>query len=289
MKSTEQFFVPPLETLETPESRARKIRQLIIRTLGVIGSGHPGPALSLVEILTGLYFEEMQVRPSEPLWAGRDYLILSKGHGALALYATLALRGYFPEEELNTFECLGSRLQGHPDCQLTPGVEVSTGSLGQGLSFAAGLAIAARRLQRSNRAYCILGDGECEEGNVWEAAMTAAKFRLDNLVAIIDWNGLQGGVTLEVMPSLEPFGDKWRAFGWSVLDVPGHDLEALRSAYLIARKTTGKPTVIIARTVKGKGVSFMENDPEWHGQKLAGEHLHKAREEVGLHPETKAL
>jgi transketolase len=266
----------------TLTARCVRVRQLIIDTLGVIGSGHPGPALSLVEILVSLYFDEMRCDPADPAWSGRDYLVLSKGHGALALYATLAARGYFPERELHTFECLGSRLQGHPDCRLTPGVEVSTGSLGQGLSFAAGIAIGAQRKGIPNRAYCILGDGECQEGNVWEAAMTAAKFRLDNLLAIVDWNNLQGGVTREVMPSLEPFEAKWRAFGWEVFDVPGHDVSALRGAYAAARAVSGRPSLIIARTVKGKGVSFMENDPEWHGQKLAGAALAKARREVGL-------
>jgi transketolase len=171
-------------------------------------------------------------------------------------------------------------LQGHPDTLLTPGVELSTGSLGQGLSFAAGVAIAAKYQQRDVRAYCVLGDGETEEGNVWEAAMSAAKFKLDNLLAIVDWNGLQGGVTLEVMPSLEPYVDKWAAFGWHVIDIPGHDIAKLLDAYAEARATKGKPTMIVARTVKGKGVSFMENRPEWHAGLLAGEQLEQARREV---------
>lgn len=273
---------PAVEAGPDLQPQCRRVRQLIIDTLGVIGSGHPGPALSLVEILVTLYFDEMRIDPRQPLWPERDFLVLSKGHGALALYATLALRGYFPEAELHTFECLGSRLQGHPDCLLTPGVDLSTGSLGQGLSFAAGLAIGAKRRGTANRAYCILGDGECQEGNVWEAAMTAAKFRLDNLVALVDFNNLQGGITREVMPSLEPFDAKWRAFGWEVLDVPGHETHALQRAFAAARRVSGRPVLIIARTVKGRGISFMENAPEWHGQKLAGAQLAEARRQVGL-------
>jgi transketolase len=280
--TTKAHIIPEAKDLATLAARCREVRQLIINTLGVIGSGHPGPSLSIVELLVSLYEREMRGDPRNPEWPGRDYFVLSKGHGALALYCVLAARGYFPREELLTFECLGSRLQGHPDCRLTPGVEVSTGSLGQGLSFAAGLAIGLKKRGLPNRVYCLLGDGECEEGNVWEAAMSAAKFKLDNLLAIVDWNGLQGGVTLDVMPSLEPFGDKWRAFGWEAHDIPGHDLGALLQTYSLARRTPGCPTVIVARTVKGKGISFMENEPEWHGQKLAGADLAKARREIGL-------
>ncbi len=257
-----------------------EVRSDVIETLGAVGSGHSGPSLSIVEILVTLYFREMRIDPHNPKWEGRDRFVLSKGHGALGYYAVLSRRGFFPREELFTFESLGSRLQGHPDTLLTPGVELSTGSLGQGLSFAAGVAIAARMQGRDTRAYCLLGDGETEEGNVWEAAMSAAKFKLDNLLAIVDWNGLQGGVTLEVMPSLEPYVDKWVAFGWHVIDIPGHDIPALLGAYQEARQTAGKPTVIIARTVKGKGVSFMENRPEWHSGKLEGEQLEQARREI---------
>lgn len=258
------------------------IRRDIVRTLGNVGSGHPGPSLSLVEILATLYFKKMKLDPGNPSWPERDYLVLSKGHGALGLYCALARRGFFPLAELDTFESLGSRLQGHPDCLLTPGVEVSTGSLGQGLSFSVGVAIGAKKRLKNTRVFCILGDGECEEGNVWEAAMSAAKFRLDNLVAIVDWNGLQGGITLEVMPSLEPFADKWRAFGWNVIETDGHDIEALLDAYAESEVAKSLPTVIVARTVKGKGISFMEGNPEWHGKKLEGENLDRARKEVGL-------
>lgn len=255
-------------------------RSDIIETLGAVGSGHCGPSLSIVETLVTLYFHEMRVDPENLDWAERDRFVLSKGHGALGYYAVLSRRGYFPRDELFTFESLGSRLQGHPDTLLTPGVELSTGSLGQGLSFAVGVAVAAKMQRRAVRAYCLLGDGETEEGNVWEAAMSAAKYKLDNLLAIVDWNGLQGGVTLEVMPSLEPYGEKWQAFGWHVIDIPGHDIAALLGAYAEARAVKDKPTVIVARTVKGKGVSFMENRPEWHAQVLAGEQLEQARREV---------
>jgi transketolase len=213
--------------------------------------------MSIVDILVCLYFAELRVDPARPDWEERDRFVLSKGHGALALYAVLARAGFFPREELFTFESLGSRLQGHPDCLLTPGVEMSTGSLGQGLSVSIGHALGARMRETEARAYCLLGDGESQEGNVWEAAMAAAKFRLDNLVAIVDWNRLQGGVTAEVMPTLEPFGAKWEAFGWHVVEVDGHDHAALLSALSQARETEGRPTVLLAHTVKGKGVSFM--------------------------------
>lgn len=256
------------------------VRSDVIETLGYVGSGHSGPSLSLVEAVVTLYFHEMRLKPDEPNWPDRDRFVLSKGHGALGYYAILSRRGFFPRDELFTFESLGSRLQGHPDRLLTPGVELSTGSLGQGLSFAVGIAIAARMQGKDTRAYCLLGDGETQEGNVWEAAMSAAKFKLDNLLAIVDWNGLQGGVTLEVMPSMEPYTDKWKAFGWHVIDLPGHDIPALLTAYAEARQTKDKPTVIIARTVKGKGVSFMEGDPNWHAGVLKGEQLEQARREV---------
>lgn len=257
-----------------------EIRYDIVDTLGEVGSGHPGPSLSIVEILTTLYFHEIRVNPSDPKDPTRDRLILSKGHGAVGLYATLARAGFFPREELYTFESLGSRLQGHPDARLTPGVEVSTGSLGQGLSFAVGTALGARMRGQEFRSYCILGDGETQEGNVWEAMMSASKFCLDNLVAIVDWNGLQGGVTLEVMPSMEPYAAKWSAFGWNAVEADGNDVGSLLDAYGEARANSGRPTVIIARTTKGKGVSYMEGRPEWHSGKVAGEQLEQAKREI---------
>lgn len=247
------------------EYRCESTRRTILDTLYRYGRGHPGPSLSLVEILITLYLRELHLDADDPKWPDRDRLILSKGHGALGYYAVLAECGLIAKEELATFESLGSRLQGHVDSIWLPWVELTTGSLGQGLSVALGVAIGAKRLDKDIRAYCVLGDGETEEGNVWEAAMAAAKFNADNLLAIVDWNGLQGGVTLEVMPSLEPYVPKWEAFGWHVIDIPGHDITALLSAFHEARQTKGKPTVIVARTVKGKGVSYMENKVEWHG------------------------
>ncbi|MBE2269525.1 MAG: transketolase [Anaerolinea sp.] len=275
-----QAAAAPTEMIRSLQRTCELVRSDIVETLGYVGSGHPGPSLSIVELLVTLYFHEMRLTPDDPKWADRDRFVLSKGHGALGLYAVLSRRGFFPRDELFTFESLGSRLQGHPDTLLTPGVELSTGSLGQGLSVAAGIAIGARLLGKETRAYCLLGDGETEEGNVWEAAMSAAKFKLDNLVALVDWNGLQGGVTLEVMPSLEPYNAKWEAFGWHVIDIPGHDLALILDAFREARATKGKPTVIIARTVKGKGFSFMENQPDWHAKKLEGAELELARAEV---------
>jgi transketolase len=259
---------------------AATIRSDILETLYNIGSGHSGPSLSIVEILVALYFGEMRYRADEPDWHARDRFVLSKGHGALALYCVMGRAGFFPMEELETFESLGSRLQGHPDCRATPGVEMSTGSLGQGLSVSIGHALGARKQGLDMRAYCLLGDGEIQEGNVWEAAMAAAKFRLDNLVAIIDQNGLQGGVTAEVMPSLEPLGDKWRAFGWHVIEVDGHDFGQLVPALSAARSQEGQPTVIIAHTVKGKGISYMESNVSWHSGKVSKNDYERARPEI---------
>lgn len=259
---------------------ANEIRRDVLETLWRVGSGHPGSSLSMVEILVALYFRTLRVRPSDPSWPERDRFILSKGHGALGLYATLSRAGFFPRDELFTFESLGSRLQGHPDARLTPGVEMSTGSLGQGLSVACGMALGAKLSGADFRSYCLLGDGETEEGNVWEAAMAAAKFQLDNLVAIVDWNRLQGGVTAIVMPSLEPFGDKWRAFGWHVIDVDGHDLAALLDAFRQARAVVRQPVVLVAHTTKGRGISYMENDPAWHSGVVTDELYAQARAEL---------
>lgn len=244
---------------------AETTRKTFLDTVYRYGRGHCGPCLSIIEILTALYFAELKLDPADPKWSGRDRFILSKGHGALGFYCTLAERGLIPREELSTFEALNSRLQGHVDSIHLPWVELTTGSLGQGLSVALGMAIGAKRTGSDMRAYCLLGDGETQEGNVWEAAMAAAKFKADNLLAIVDWNGLQGGVTLEVMPSMEPYGAKWQAFGWHVIDIDGHDIAALLGAFHQARQVKGKPTLVIARTVKGKGVSYMENQVEWHG------------------------
>jgi transketolase len=261
-------------------------RRDLLATLHTVGSGHSGPCLSIIEILTTLYFHELRIDPADPKWPDRDRFVLSKGHGALGFYTVLVQRGLIPRHELATFESLGSRLQGHVDSNWLPWVELTTGSLGQGLSVALGMAMGAKRLGKDIRAYCLLGDGETQEGNIWEAAMSAAKFEQDNLVAIVDWNKLQGGVTLDVMPSMEPYIPKWEAFGWHVIDAPGHDIAALLRAYHEARQVQGKPTIIVARTVKGKGVSYMENKVEWHGGKVTDELYDRAMLEINGRLET---
>ncbi len=248
------------------EAIAKRLRRHIISMTGKAGSGHPGGSLSAVEIVTALYFKVLRHRPQDPCWSHRDRFILSKGHAAPLLYAALAECGYFPVDELLTLRQLESRLQGHTDCKLTPGVEMTAGALGQGLSFAIGVALAGRLNLQSYRVYVLLGDGECDEGQVWEAAMAAAHFKVDNLVAIVDNNGLQiDGWNRDIM-NLEPFTEKWQAFGWHVTYVNGHDLNQLMTAFSEARVIKGQPTVIMAHTVKGKGVSFMENEVDFHGK-----------------------
>jgi transketolase len=245
---------------------AKRLRRHIITMTGKAGSGHPGGSLSSVEIVATLYWKVMQHKPADPQWWDRDRFILSKGHAAPLLYAVLAECGYFPVAELATLRQLDSRLQGHADRTATPGVEMSSGSLGQGLSFAIGVALAGRLNSQSYRVYVLLGDGECDEGQVWEGAMAAAHFRLDNLVAIVDNNGLQiDGWNCDVM-NLEPLNKKWEAFGWYVVEVDGHNLTQLLDAFKQAKLVRGQPTVIIAHTIKGKGVSFMENNADFHGK-----------------------
>jgi transketolase len=244
---------------------ARKLRRDIVTMIANAGSGHPGGSLSAVEILTTLYFKVLSHRPDDPHWQDRDRFILSKGHAAPVLYATLAECGYFPVEELMTLRKLGSRLQGHTDHNI-PGVEMSAGSLGQGLSFGIGCALAGRLDKKAYRVYVLTGDGECDEGQVWEAAMAAAHFKLDNLVAIVDRNGLQiDGWTKDVM-NTEPLSEKWRASGWHVIDIDGHDFNQLIEAFAHARTVKRQPTAIIARTIKGKGVSYMEDNVDFHGK-----------------------
>ena len=257
--------VKPLSITEM-ESVAKRLRRHIITMTGTAGSGHPGGSLSAVEIATALYFRLLRHKPSDPKWADRDRFILSKGHAAPLLYATLAECGYFPVEELTTLRQLDSRLQGHTDRTITPGVEMSAGALGQGLSFAIGAALAGRLNSQDYQVYVLLGDGECDEGQVWEGAMAAAHFKVDNLVAIVDNNGLQiDGWNREVM-NLEPFSQKWQAFGWHVIEVDGHDLNQLIDALNQAKLVKGQPAVVIAHTIKGKGVSFMENNYAFHGK-----------------------
>lgn len=261
--------------------KANTIRQDIIKMLLSSKSGHPGGSLSASEILTTLYFQEMNVDPQNPRWEERDRFVLCKGHAAPVLYAALAEKGYFPKEELLGLRQTGHMLQGHPDMRKTPGVDMSTGSLGQGLSAANGIALAGKLDGKSYRVYALLGDGEMAEGQVWEAAMAAAHYKLDNLTAVLDLNGLQiDGPTDSVMSSA-PLPEKWRAFGWHVIEVDGHNVEELLSAYAEARQVKGKPTMIIAHTVKGKGVSFMENQAGWHGNAPNPEQAAQALKELG--------
>lgn len=268
--------------LSTAELRemAKKLRRHVIIMTATAGSGHPGGSLSAADIITALYFKILHHDPQNPLWPDRDRFILSKGHAAPILYAALAEAGYFPVAELVTLRKLDSRLQGHTDRKLTPGVEMSAGSLGMGLSFGVGIALAARLDSRMFRTYVLLSDGECEEGQTWEAALSAAHFRLDNLTAIVDYNGMQLSGWVRDIMNIEPFARKWQAFGWRTLTVDGHDFDQIVSACQTAKKVKNKPTVIVARTVKGKGVSFMENNVEFHGKAPTWEEAERALKEL---------
>jgi transketolase len=268
-----------LSTVEL-KKMAKKLRRHVITMIATAGSGHPGGSLSAADIITALYFKVLRYNPENPRWSDRDRFILSKGHAAPILYAALAETGYFPVAELATLRKLGSRLQGHADSKFTPGVEMSAGSLGMGLSFAIGVALAARLDSKAYRTYVLLSDGECEEGQTWEAALSAAHFKLDKLTAIVDYNGIQlSGWTRDIM-NLEPFTRKWRAFGWHAIDIDGHDLDQILSACQEAGKIKGKPTVIVARTIKGKGVSFMENNVAFHGKAPTWEEAERALKEL---------
>jgi len=258
----------------------KRLRRDIVTMIAKAGSGHPGGSLSAVEIAATLYWRILRHKPSDPLWPDRDRFIMSKGHAAPVLYAVLAECGYFPREELGTLRRLDSHLQGHADRNATHGVEMSSGSLGQGLSFAVGCALAARLDKATWRVYALLSDGECDEGQTWEAAMSAPKFRLDNLTAIVDKNRIQlSGFTKDIM-DLDPLNEKWAAFGWEVIDIDGHDLDQVLTAIKKAQQVKGKPAVIIAHTVKGKGVSFMENNVDFHGKAPNAEQLEKALKEL---------
>ena len=266
---------------------ANNVRLGIIEGVYNAACGHPGGSLSIADIMTYLYFQEMNVDPAEPQKADRDRFVLSKGHTAPALYAALAERGFFQKEELKTLRKTDSRLQGHPDMKGVPGVDMSTGSLGLGISAACGMALSAKYSCDGYRVYAVVGDGESEEGQVWEASMFAAHYKLDNLVMIIDWNGLQidGAITEVMNPT--PHDEKLRAFGWNVILIDAHNFDEIESAFKTARECKGKPTAIIAKSVKGKGVSYMENECEWHGQapkedlyKVAVSDLMKIQEEL---------
>ncbi len=261
------------------KKKAIEIRKDILKMLTEAGSGHTGGSLSLVEILIALYYYKLKHDPKNPGWLERDRFLLSKGHGCPALYAILAHRGYFPREELRTLRKLGSRLQGHPQIGL-PGVEISSGSLGQGLSISNGIALASRLDKLNFRVYCLMGDGETNEGQVWEAVMTSAHYKLDNVCAIIDFNKLQiDGFCCDVM-DMGPYLHKWKDFGWNALEVDGHDIEKLMAALDEAEKLKGRPTVIVAHTIKGKGVSFVENKVEWHGIAPKKEEYERAVKEL---------
>lgn len=247
------------------EEKAKQIRRLIIQMLAKAGSGHPGGSLSSADLITALYFAVLRYKPEDPSWTERDRFHMSKGHCAPLWYAVLAESGYFSRKELMTLRQLGSVLQGHPDIR-TPGVEVASGSLGQGLSVALGMSLAARIDKKGYRVYCLLGDGEIQEGNVWEAAMACAHYKCDQLCAILDYNGFQiDGRTRDIM-NLEPLTDKWRAFGWRTIEIDGHNMREILRAYKEAEGVKGRPAIIIARTIKGKGVSFMENVVDFHGR-----------------------
>ena len=246
--------------------KAQELRETILTMIYTASSGHPGGSLSMADIFTVLYNAEMNIDPEDPKKIDRDRLVLSKGHACPVLYSSLALKGYFPYENIYTLRKLGSILQGHPDMNKTPGVDMTTGSLGQGLSAAVGMAFGQRVLGLSARTYAILGDGELNEGQIWEAAMLANKYRLANLVAIVDFNNLQlDGTCCQVMP-IEPIDKKFEAFGWLVIKIDGHDIEQILEAFAKARQEDSRPVCIIAKTIKGKGVSYMEDQAGWHGR-----------------------
>jgi len=260
---------------------ANSIRKNIIKMTYEAKSGHPGGSLSACEILTALYFKEMRIDPNNPKWEDRDRFVLSKGHATPALYAVLAERGFFPKEELMRFRKIDSMLQGHPDMKGTPGVDMSTGSLGQGLAAANGMALSAKLDNKDYRVYALVGDGEIQEGIIWEAAMLSSHYKLDNLTVFIDHNGLQiDGFNKDVM-NVEPIDKKFEAFGWNVLSIDGHDFDQIFDALEKSKQVKGKPTLIIANTVKGKGISFMENQASWHGTAPNAEQAQKALAELG--------
>lgn len=262
------------------QKTACKVRMGVISGTFNAKSGHPGGSLSIAEILTYLYFKEMNVDPKDPKKADRDRLVLSKGHAAPGLYSALAQRGYFDVAELNTLRKPDSRLQGHPDMKHIPGVDMSSGSLGQGISAACGMALSAKHFGDDFRVYTIVGDGEAEEGQVWEAAMFAAAKKLDNLVCFIDYNGLQIDGSVEEVNNPAPFKDKFKAFGWNVISIDGHNFDEIEAALANAKATKDVPTAIIAKTVKGKGVSYMENQVSWHGAAPNAEQAEQAMAEL---------
>ncbi len=268
------------QNLEELRHRAKDIRVQCIKMLKQAGSGHPGGSLSAADIVSALMFGVMNHDPKQPKWDGRDRFVMSKGHCVPAWYSALAIAGYFPPEELMTLRSYGSRYQGHPDCNMMEEIETASGSLGQGLSVALGMALAAKIDQKPHRVYCMIGDGESQEGQIWEAALAAPKFKLDNLTVFLDNNNGQiDGYVEDVMP-LDPIDEKWRAFNWHVISIDGHDMEQILKAVQEAQTTKDKPTLIWAKTLKGKGVSFMENNIGWHGKAPNAEEAEKALTEL---------
>lgn len=267
--------------IKSLEKTAAEIRCGIIKAIHNAGSGHPGGSLSAADIVTALYFDEMNVDPKDPKMKGRDKFILSKGHAGPVQYSALAVKGYYPMEDFMTLRKLGSKFQGHPDMHKVPGIEMSTGSLGQGISAAGGMALANKLDNDPGRIYVLLGDGEIQEGIVWEALMSAAHYKLDNMVAILDHNGLQIDGKNEDVMTVAPVVEKFQAFGWNVIQIDGHDFEQILDAFKQARACKGKPTMIVAETVKGKGVSFMENNAGWHGKAPDEEQTKQALAELG--------
>ena len=263
------------------KEKARDIRKGIIEAVYSANSGHPGGALSIADILTVLYFNQMNIDEKNPKWEERDRLVLSKGHASAALYSTLANRGFFPVEDLKTFRKLNSRLQGHPDMKNIPGVDMTTGSLGQGLSSANGMAIAGKIDNKDYRVYCILGDGEIEEGQVWEAAMTSSKYKLDNLCVIVDNNNLQIDGTVKEVMSPYPIDKKFEEFGFKIINIDGNNIQEIIDAFDVAKNIKNQPVCIIAKTVKGKGISYMENQAGWHGKAPNEEEYNMAIQELG--------
>ena len=271
----------PVEEKARLEKLCRQFRIDLIETLHQRQTGHPGGSLSVLEILTTLYFTQMDVDPQNPLKPDRDRLVLGKGHAAPALYRVLAEKGFFPVEEMATLRCLNSRLQGHPNPLDTPGVDITSGPLGLGLSAALGMALALKLDHSDRRVYCVLGDGEINEGTVWEGLMAAVKFGADNLCAVLDWNGVQlDGVTEDIMP-MHNIPERFASFGWHMIQCDGHDVEALYEAFETAKTVRGVPTVILAHTVKGKGVSFMEGKNAWHGKAIDDKSYEQAMKELG--------
>ncbi|MFA5577684.1 MAG: transketolase [Tissierellaceae bacterium] len=261
---------------------ANEIRKSIIRMLEKSKSGHPGGSLSAVEIMTALYFKEMNIDPGNPKWEDRDRFVLSKGHGTPVLYGTLAERGFFPKEELDSFRKIDSILQGHPDMKSTPGVDMTTGSLGQGLAAANGMALAGKLDHKGYRVYAMIGDGESQEGIIWEALMLSAHYKLDNLTVFLDYNGLQIDGKVSDIMNIEPIDEKYRAFGWHVIKIDGHSFDEIFAAIEESKQTKGRPTMIIANTIKGKGISYMENQAGWHGKAPSSEEAKIALEELGV-------